>query len=70
METFNSWRYEILKNNEVPSRWYYKIYSANGKMEICRIKDIFKSEGEARFAAIGHISKLEKMFNNLTQQHS
>lgn len=62
MEKFSTMKYKTVFDEKI-RRWCYEIYSANEDL-ISDSPDFFDSQGEARYAAIGHISVLEKTLSN------
>ena len=66
MELFSCFRFRIL-HDSVKKGWYYQLYSGNGLILLHQTDELFDSEGTARYAAIGHISLLEKAANTIEQ---
>lgn len=62
MENFSTMKYKTMFDDKT-KRWCYEIYSTKEEL-ISDSPDDFESEGEARYAAIGHISVLEKGLSN------
>ena len=63
MELYNDLPFEVRKLRPkyvlLGCAFYYKIYSKTGD-EVLISDDYYETEQEARFAAIGHISLLQK----------
>jgi hypothetical protein len=58
MEKFAQFKFKIYQKNGV-NDWHYQIFD-NEETEIRHSQEVFKREGIARLAAIGHISLLEQ----------
>ena len=63
-EKYNDYKFEIFEysDDDYPTTkyYYYRIYNDSQQGYIESDGNMFESEQEARFAAIGHISLLEK----------
>lgn len=58
METYSTFSFKILKNEERQG-WYFEIYSFDGKTLLLVGDECFRQEGIARYAAIGQIHLME-----------
>lgn len=59
METLGEFKFKVVRDSEKLG-WSYKIYGKDGTILISDSPDVFESEGVARYAAIGHITILER----------
>lgn len=69
MEKLGDYKFEIIqegRNHDV-QRWFYVIYHSSflPKGYMKKTKEYFYSEQQARYAAIGHITILEKESSNV-----
>lgn len=63
MEKFGKFKFQLLKD-DTNMGWYYQIYFDNSPRIISVSIESFKTEGIARYAAIGHIELIKKNSTN------
>ena len=57
MQTYKKYKFDIIKNTDL-DKFYYKLYI--NKKNIIKSNELFDTKHETYFAAIGHITLLEK----------
>ena len=69
MEKFSTLKYTI-RHDESGRGWYYEIYNNDGTTLLSVSAELFKNQGVARYAVIGHITLLENSFNHFQVERS